>query len=31
VAGFLYFALGLVSGPLADRFGARLLAVIGCS
>ena len=29
VAGFLYFALGLVSGPLADRFGARLLAVIG--
>ena len=29
VAGFLYFALGLVSRPLADRFGARLLAVIG--
>ena len=29
VAGFLYFALGLVSGPLADRFGARLLAVAG--
>jgi MFS transporter, OFA family, oxalate/formate antiporter len=29
VAGFLYFALGLVSGPLADRFGARLLAVVG--
>ncbi len=29
VAGFLYFALGLVSGPLADRFGARLLAMIG--
>src|SRR6476646_1959889 len=28
-AGFLYFALGLVSGPLADRFGARLLAVAG--
>jgi len=25
----LYFALGLVSGPLADRFGARLLAVAG--
>ena len=25
----MYFALGLVSGPLADRFGARLLAVIG--
>ena len=29
VAGFLYFALGLISGPLADRFGARLLAVTG--
>jgi MFS family permease len=29
MAGFLYFALGVVSGPLADRFGARLLAVIG--
>jgi MFS transporter, OFA family, oxalate/formate antiporter len=29
VAGFLYFALGLVSGPLADRFGSRLLAVAG--
>ena len=29
VAGFLYFALGLVSGPLADRFGSRLLAVTG--
>ena len=29
VAGFLYFALGLLSGPLADRFGARLLAVAG--
>ena len=28
-AGFLYFALGVVSGPLADRFGARRLAVIG--
>ena len=28
-AGFLYFALGIVSGPLADRFGSRLLAVIG--
>jgi MFS transporter, OFA family, oxalate/formate antiporter len=29
VAGFLYFGLGVVSGPLADRFGSRLLAVIG--
>jgi MFS transporter, OFA family, oxalate/formate antiporter len=23
LAGFLYFALGIVSGPLADRFGSR--------
>jgi len=29
LAGFLYFALGIVSGPLADRFGARLLASLG--
>jgi MFS family permease len=29
VAGFLYFGLGIVSGPLADRFGARRLAVAG--
>jgi MFS family permease len=29
LAGFLYFALGCVSGPLADRFGSRLMAVIG--
>jgi MFS family permease len=29
LAGFLYFALGSVSGPLADRWGARRLAVIG--
>src|SRR5215471_15998476 len=29
IAGFLYFALGVVSGPLADRFGSRLLAVAG--
>src|SRR5437764_8586351 len=29
LAGFLYFALGLLSGPLADRFGSRRLAVIG--
>ncbi|WP_315767964.1 MULTISPECIES: MFS transporter [unclassified Bradyrhizobium] len=29
LAGFLYFALGVISGPLADRFGARPLAVAG--
>ena len=29
LAGFLYFGLGIVSGPLADRFGSRRLAVIG--
>ena len=29
LAGFLYFALGVVSGPLADRFGARPLALVG--
>jgi OFA family oxalate/formate antiporter-like MFS transporter len=29
LAGFLYFALGIVSGPLADRWGSRRLAVIG--
>lgn len=29
VAGFLYFALGSVSGPLADRWGSRRLAVVG--
>ena len=29
LAGFLYFALGMVSGPLADRFGPRRLAVAG--
>jgi MFS family permease len=29
VAGFLYFALGIVSGPLADRWGARSLAMLG--
>ena len=29
LAGFLYFGLGIVSGPLADRFGSRLLAVAG--
>src|SRR3981081_4650834 len=26
LAGFLYFGLGIVSGPLADRFGSRRLA-----
>lgn len=29
LAGFLYFGLGVVSGPLADRWGARPLAVFG--
>src|ERR1700735_5634461 len=29
LAGFLYFGLGIVSGPLADRFGARRLAILG--
>ena len=29
IAGFLYFGLGVISGPLADRYGSRLLAVIG--
>ena len=29
LAGFLYFGLGIVSGPLADRFGARPLAIAG--
>jgi MFS family permease len=29
LAGFLYFALGIVSGPLADRWGSRRLAVLG--
>lgn len=29
LAGFLYFALGIVSGPLADRWGSRPLAVAG--
>jgi MFS family permease len=29
LAGFLYFALGIVSGPLADRWGVRWFAVIG--
>lgn len=29
IAGFLYFALGVVSGPLADRWGARPLVLTG--
>lgn len=29
LAGFLYFGLGVVSGPLADRWSSRRLAVIG--
>ena len=29
LAGFLYFGLGIVSGPLADRFGSRRFAFAG--
>lgn len=29
LAGFLYFCLGVISGPMADRFGARVLCVAG--
>src|SRR3981081_1740987 len=29
LAGFLYFGLGIVSGPLADRFGSRRRAGAG--
>lgn len=29
LAGFLYFGFGIVSGPLADRWGARRLAIVG--
>jgi MFS family permease len=29
LAGFLYFGLGVITGPLADRWGSRLFAVIG--
>jgi MFS family permease len=29
LAGFLYLGLGIFSGPLADRFGSRRLAVSG--
>jgi MFS transporter, OFA family, oxalate/formate antiporter len=28
-AGFLYFGLGVISGPLADRWGARKLVALG--
>lgn len=29
LAGFLYFSLGSISGPIADRLGSRRLAVAG--
>jgi MFS family permease len=29
LAGFVYFGLGMVSGPLADRWGSRRLAIVG--
>jgi len=29
LAGFLYFSLGIVSGPLADRWGSRKLVIVG--
>ena len=29
LAGFLYFGLGIVSGPLADRWGSRRMAIVG--
>lgn len=29
LAGFLYFGLGIISGPLADRWGSRRLAIAG--
>jgi MFS family permease len=29
IAGFLYFGLGVISGPLADRWGSRPLAIAG--
>ena len=29
LAGFLYFGLGIISGPLADRFAARRIVVTG--
>ncbi|MHA7775205.1 MFS transporter [Roseibium sp. M-1] len=29
LAGFLYFSIGVISGPLADRIGSRTLAIVG--
>jgi OFA family oxalate/formate antiporter-like MFS transporter len=29
LAGFLYFGMGVISGPLADRWGARPLVIAG--
>ncbi|WP_333903789.1 MFS transporter, partial [Achromobacter insolitus] len=29
VAGFLYFGFGVISGPLADRYGSRRMAWLG--
>src|ERR671922_78436 len=29
LAGFLYFGLGMISGPLADRWGSRPFAIAG--
>jgi MFS family permease len=29
LAGFLYFGLGILTGPLADRFGSRSLSIVG--
>lgn len=29
LAGFLYFGLGIISGPLADRYGSHRLALAG--
>src|ERR1700687_311785 len=29
LGGFLYFGLGILSGPLADRWGSRPLAAVG--
>jgi MFS family permease len=29
LAGFLYFGFGVISGPLADRWGAKRLAAVG--
>jgi MFS family permease len=29
IAGFFYFGLGVISGPLADRYGCKFFAVLG--